>query len=107
MSNLDKIFEALSSATRRRILAYLSETELAAGQIADRFDMSKPSISKHLHILETANLIKSTKKGQFVYYALVRDNLVAGMYDYLTNFCPISRKFKQESQKLAKKMQKG
>ena len=47
-----KIFDALASPVRRKILAYLSATSLTAGEIAARFDISKPSLSKHLAILE-------------------------------------------------------
>jgi len=47
---MDKVFEALASTPRRKILAYLSEVDLTAGEIARRFDMSKPAISKHLQI---------------------------------------------------------
>ena len=57
MSSIEKIFEALASTTRRKILAYLSETALSAGEIAKRFDMSQPAVSKHLSILENANLV--------------------------------------------------
>jgi ArsR family transcriptional regulator len=46
--SLDKVFEALSSTVRRKILAYLSATDLTAGEIAARFEISKPSVSKHL-----------------------------------------------------------
>lgn len=98
----DKIFEALSSAPRRRILAYLSNTDMTASEIAGRFEMSKPAISKHLSILENAGLVQSEKKGQFVHYSLVRENLVTNMYDFLGNFCPISKKYKKESQAIAK-----
>ena len=42
---MNKIFEALASAPRRKILAYLAEVDLTAGEIAARFDMSKPAIS--------------------------------------------------------------
>jgi len=94
---MDKLFSALSSTTRRKILAYLSDARLNAGQIAERFDMSKPSISKHLDILETAGLIRSEKVGQFVYYSLLRDNLVTNLYDFLNDFCPVSQTYKQES----------
>lgn len=100
MSN-DKMFEALSSTVRRRILAYLSKTDLTSSEIASRFDMSKPSISKHLSILENAGLVKSEKKGQYVHYSLEQENLVANMYDFLANTCPQSRKFKRESEAIA------
>jgi len=56
---VDKIFEALSSAPRRRILAYLSKTDMTAGEIVQRFAamMSQPAISKHLSVLENAGLV--------------------------------------------------
>ena len=60
----DNVFAALASTPRRKILAYLSETSLTAGEIAERFDMTKPSMSKHLRILEEAGLVKSDKRGQ-------------------------------------------
>lgn len=97
----DKIFEALSSTPRRRILAYLSETDLTSSEIAGRFEMSKPAISKHLSILENAGLVKSEKKGQYVHYSLVRENLVTNMYDFLADFCPQSKKYKRESKAIA------
>lgn len=100
---MDKIFNALSSTTRRKILAYLSSARLNAGEIAERFDMSKPSISKHLDVLENAGLIRSEKVGQFVYYSLLRDNLVTNLYDFLNDFCPVSQTYKQESAALRAK----
>lgn len=98
---MDKIFSALSSLTRRKILAYLSHSRMNAGDIAKRFDMTKPSISKHLNILENAGLIASEKDGQFVYYSLVRANLVSSLYDFLSDFCPVSRTYKKESAAIA------
>jgi DNA-binding transcriptional ArsR family regulator len=94
---LEKIFEALASTPRRKILAYLAEVELTAGEIAARFDMSKPAISKHLQILENAGLVVSEKRGQFVHYALVRENLANTLNGFLQNVCPVSTPLKQES----------
>ena len=99
---IDKVFDALSSSVRRRILAYLSSTDLTAGEIADRFDISKPSISKHLALLEGAGLIASEKKGQYVHYSLVRDNLANTLNGFVQEVCPVSRPLKKESQRLAK-----
>ena len=56
-------------------MAYLSGNRLSAGEIAEKFDMSKPSISKHLSILENAELIESSKEGQFIYYQLKQEKL--------------------------------
>lgn len=99
---LDQVFEALSSTVRRKILAYLSSTDLTAGEIADRFNISKPSISKHLSVLENAGLIASEKRGQFIHYSLVRESLVNTLNGYLQEVCPVSRPLKRESSRLAK-----
>jgi DNA-binding transcriptional ArsR family regulator len=61
--NHGKTFQALSSTVRRNILAYLSHSDLTAGKIAEKFEMTKPSLSKHLSILENAGLIVGEKKG--------------------------------------------
>ncbi len=100
---MDKIFEALASTPRRKILAYLSETELSAGDIAARFEMTKPSLSKHLRILETAGLIVSDKRGQFVFYRLQEDTLANTLASFMQSLCPISQGLKKESRELAKK----
>jgi DNA-binding transcriptional ArsR family regulator len=60
----------LNDATRREILELLKEKDLTAGDIADSFDISKPSISHHLDILKRADLIASEKKGQYVIYSI-------------------------------------
>ena len=100
--DMQRVFEALSSVTRRKILAYLSQTDLTAGEIAKRFDISKPSVSQHLTILETAGLVASEKRGQFVHYRLVRENLINTLNGYVQEVCPVSRPLKKESEKLAR-----
>ena len=97
---MDDVFEALASTPRRKIQAYLSEAELTAGENASRFDMTKPSISKHLSILEGAGLITSRREGQFIRYALVRDNLVNTLNGFVQEVCPVSRPLKRESRKI-------
>jgi len=101
--SLDNVFEALSSTVRRKILAYLSATDLTAGEIAARFEISKPSVSKHLSILENAGLIAGERRGQFIHYSLVRDNLLNTVTAYLQEVCPVSRPLKRESARLAKR----
>jgi len=95
--SLDRVFEALSSTVRRKILAYLSATDLTAGEIAERFDISKPSVSKHLSILEAAGLIRGERQGQFIHYSLVSDNLMNTVNGYLQEVCPVSKPLKRES----------
>ena len=94
---MNKVFEALASTPRRKILAYLAEVDLTAGEIAARFEMSKPAISKHLQILENAGLVASEKKGQFVHYSLARDNLVNTLNGFVQKVCPVSTPLKRES----------
>lgn len=97
---MEKIFEALASTPRRKILAYLSEADMTSGEIAARFEMSKPAISKHLQILENAGLVSSVKRGQFVHYALVRENLVNTLNGFVQNVCPVSAPLKKESARI-------
>src|SRR5215472_1792570 len=97
---MEKVFEALASTPRRKILAYLSEVDLTAGEIAARFDMTKPAISKHLQILENAGLVRSEKRGQFVHYSLVRDHLANTLNGFVQHLCPVSRPLKRESARL-------
>ena len=94
---MEKVFEALASLPRRKILAYLSATDLTAGEIAARFAMTKPAISKHLSILENAGLIRGEKRGQFIHYALVRENLVNTLNGFVQEVCPVSKPLKRES----------
>lgn len=104
---MSNVFQALSSPVRRKILAFLSEASLTAGEIADKFEMSKPALSKHLSILSNAGLINSEKKGQFVHYYLVKENLFASMNDFLVDFCPEGKPLKVESRSIAEKQRTG
>jgi ArsR family transcriptional regulator len=81
---LSDVFKALSDPTRREILRLLSSGEKSAGEIADRFDMTKPSISHHFAVLKGADLIRSRREGQQIYYALnttVVEDVVALVWD--------------------------
>ena len=97
---MDKVFEALASTPRRKILAYLAEVDLTAGEIAARFEMSKPAISKHLQVLENAGLIRGEKRGQFIHYSLVREALANTLNSFVQKVCPVSRPLKRESARL-------
>jgi DNA-binding transcriptional ArsR family regulator len=106
--SIDKIFEALSSAPRRRILAYLSKTDMTAGEIAQRFAdiMSQPAVSKHLSILENAGLIWREKRGMNAHYGLKEDALTSTLAHFLAEVCPRSRSFRRESGEAAKRKKK-
>ncbi len=77
---MNNLFKALNDPTRREILELLKEKDHTAGEIADNFEMSKPSISHHLDLLKQAELIIAVKKGQFIHYSLnmtVMDEVMA------------------------------
>ena len=63
-------FKALADPTRRKIILLLKDRDMTAGEIAEQFDMSKPSISHHLNALKQALLVSDERKGQNIYYSL-------------------------------------
>jgi DNA-binding transcriptional ArsR family regulator len=100
--SLDKVFEALASRPRREILAFLSSAELTTSELAERFQMSAPTISRHLSVLENAALVTSERRGQYVYYKLNPDNLVNSLTGFAFELCPVGRPLKRESEKIGK-----
>ena len=77
-------FRALADPTRREILRMLGQQDLTAGEIADRFDMTRPSVSHHLNILKSAGLIDDEREGQFIRYSLnttVLEQVIQWFYD--------------------------
>lgn len=99
MSNAERIFDALSSTPRRRILAYISEGPLSAGEIAERFEMSQPAVSKHLAILKAAGLVWTERKGQFIKYGMEQETLAGTLAGFLQEVCPPSRALRKERKK--------
>ena len=67
---MNNLFKALNDETRRRIIELLKEKDMDAGEISEKFKISKPSISHHLDILKRADLITSEKRGQHIIYSL-------------------------------------
>jgi DNA-binding transcriptional ArsR family regulator len=67
---MSEVFKALSDPTRRQVLALLRKGPMSAGDLADHFDVSKPTMSGHFAVLRAANLIESTKHGATVMYHL-------------------------------------
>lgn len=67
---MNESFKALADPTRRQIIKLLREKDRTAGEIADFFNMSKPSISHHLNALKHADLVQDERKGQFIMYSL-------------------------------------
>jgi len=67
---VNNVFKALNDKTRRDILEMLQEKDMSAGEIVEQFNISGPSISHHLDLLKQADLVRTTKEGQFIYYSL-------------------------------------
>jgi DNA-binding transcriptional ArsR family regulator len=67
---LNLVFKALSDATRREILRMLQQGDLTAGEIYERFNMTRPIISHHLSILKQASLVQDVRKGQNICYSI-------------------------------------
>ena len=64
------VFRALADPTRRRVLALLRERPMSAGELADQFDVSKPTMSAHFAVLREAGLIDASKNGKSIVYRL-------------------------------------
>lgn len=82
---MNDAFKALSDPTRRKILELLSDRDMTAGEIAERFEISKPSISHHLTTLKAAGLVLDERKGQNIIYSLnmtVFQDLVKWFFDF-------------------------
>ena len=81
---MNLLFKALGDPTRREIIELLRKRDMNAGEIADHFSISKPSISHHLDLLRQANVVISIKEGQFITYSLnttVFDEMVKWVID--------------------------
>ncbi|MFZ3130110.1 MAG: autorepressor SdpR family transcription factor [Desulfosporosinus sp.] len=63
-------FKALADPTKRKIILLLKERDMTAGEIAEQFEITKPSISHHLNALKQALLVTDERKGQNIYYSL-------------------------------------
>lgn len=82
------MFRALADPTRRQILQHLRGGELTAGEIAGRFPISGPSVSRHLATLKNAGLVKERREANRIYYALVEERLAACVGSFLSAVCP-------------------
>jgi DNA-binding transcriptional ArsR family regulator len=67
---MNAVFKALADPTRREILRLLTSGERTAGELSAHFDLTKPSVSHHFAVLKEADLIRSRREGQSLYYSL-------------------------------------
>lgn len=86
MKAYNAVLKALSDPTRREILRLLSGGERTAGELSSSFDMTKPSMSHHFAVLKEADLIRSRRDGQQIFYALdttVLQDVLTRLWDHL------------------------
>lgn len=81
---MNKVFKALNDPTRREILERLKSSELTAGEIAEAFNITRPSISHHLDILKQAGLVSSRREGQFIKYTIETTALEDALQWFIT-----------------------
>lgn len=88
MKQATRVFKALSHPVRRQILQELKDGELSAGEIASSFEISGPSISRHLALLSSADLIVERRDANRILYRVEADNLTGALNDFLSAVCP-------------------
>jgi DNA-binding transcriptional ArsR family regulator len=102
MKAVSRVFRALADPTRRQILQELKASELAAGEITARFSISGPSISRHLSILKSADLVSERREGNRILYRLEPDRIASAMGDFLSTVCPTQMLHRRRATKGAK-----
>lgn len=98
MKDLGLVFKAVADATRRSILEHLREGDLSAGEIAERFSLTKPAISHHLSVLKQAGLAVERREGQHIIYSLRDDSILEAWDGFLAKLCG-HRRAKRADQK--------
>lgn len=83
---MSRIFKALADPNRRKILELLRERDMSAGEIAEHFSVSKPTLSKHFQILQNADLIQGTKSGTTITYSLNLSVLEEALMGFMNVF---------------------
>jgi ArsR family transcriptional regulator len=81
---MNAVFKALADPTRREVLRLLAHGERTAGELAEQFDMTRPSMSHHFSVLKEAELIRSRREGQQIFYSLdttVMEDVMTRMWD--------------------------
>jgi DNA-binding transcriptional ArsR family regulator len=88
MKSTAKVFRALADPTRRQILQELKDGPLPAGEIAGRFSVSAPTISRHLSLLEAAGLVSYRREANRLIYEAESESLASTLNGFLSAVCP-------------------
>ncbi|MCP4203038.1 MAG: winged helix-turn-helix transcriptional regulator [bacterium] len=87
-AGLDEFIRALASGTRRQILRLLQRRESCVREIVELFELSQPTISRHLNVLKRAKLVTSHRQGRRVVYELSGEAMAQAAESFLRRFCP-------------------
>ncbi len=101
--NAGSIFQALADPTRRQILCELKNGEMSAGEIVALFEMTAPSVSRHLSILTHAGLVGPRRDGNRILYSLQSESLITTLNDFLSAACPTQIKKRKALEKKKKR----
>lgn len=93
---MNNAFKALADPTRRQILKLLQERDMTAGEIAEHFNMTKPSISHHLSVLKNSELVLDERQGQNIIYSL-NMTIFQDLIRWFFNFKQKEQKVKEDS----------
>lgn len=83
---MSSVFKALSDPTRRRVLQLLRQGPMSAGDLSDRFEVSKPTMSAHFAVLKEADLVHAEKSGKSVIYHLKLSVLEEALLGFVQSF---------------------
>jgi DNA-binding transcriptional ArsR family regulator len=83
---VNRAFKALSDPTRRRVLQLLRERPMSAGELADQFEVSKPTMSAHFSVLQSADLIEAERNGRTIVYRLKMSVLEDALLGFAQTF---------------------
>lgn len=100
---MSRIFRALADPTRRQILQELKRRELAAGEIAACFSISGPSISRHLSVLKSADLVSERQDGNRILYRLEPERIAGAVGDFLSAVCPTQVLYRRKAKTTTRK----
>lgn len=88
MQDPAEVFKAIADPTRRQILKALKRKDLAAGEITAMFNISFPSISRHLSILKAAGLVSERRQGNSIIYSANSEHLALCLSEFISSVCP-------------------
>jgi DNA-binding transcriptional ArsR family regulator len=83
---VNRVFKALSDPTRRRVLQLLRERPMMAGELAEHFTVSKPTMSAHFSVLQEAGLVEAEKSGRTIVYRLKMSVLEEALLGFAQTF---------------------